>query len=172
MIHGGRLGIHLHEFVEGFYNYWRGFDRFMILHSEPGPTSLDQRPYRAFNATLENLDHVVRALYRDICENITGDHPRVYRQMAAGCDMGLIAIPKRNVVPSRYSKLFGDIPFIRQVMINPPLIIDLPTNKRTGHYQVAILLAVVLPDTVGMLILVQMALLSKRQSQHIRIATI
>jgi MFS transporter, OFA family, oxalate/formate antiporter len=35
----------------------------------------------------------------------------------------------------------------------------------TGHYQVALILAVVLPTTVGMLILVQMALLSKRQSQ-------
>lgn len=126
---------HLHEFVEGFYNFWRGFDRFMVLHSEQGPTGLDNRPYRAFNATLENLDHVVRALYRDICENITGDHPRVYRQVSAGCDMGLIAIPKRNAVPERYASLLRDIPFIRQVMINPPLIIDPPINKRTGQFE-------------------------------------
>ena len=45
----------LHEFVEGLYDFWRSFDRFMILHSEPGPSSLDKRPYRAFNATIEAL---------------------------------------------------------------------------------------------------------------------
>lgn len=125
----------LHLFVEGFYDFWRSFDRYMILHSEPGPSSLDQRPYRAFNATLENLNHIIRALYRDVCENITGDHPRVYRQVTAGCDVGLIAIPQRDAVPSRYSSLLGQIPFIRQVMINPPLIIDPPMNKRTGQFQ-------------------------------------
>lgn len=125
----------LHMFVEGFYDYWRSFDRYMVLHSEPGPSSLDQRPYRAFNATLENLDHIIRAIYRDVCENITGDHPRVYRQVAAGCDVGLIAIPQRDAVPERYSSLLGQIPFIRQAMINPPLIIDPPMNKRTGQFQ-------------------------------------
>ncbi|OPZ60307.1 MAG: hypothetical protein BWY87_00538 [Deltaproteobacteria bacterium ADurb.Bin510] len=125
----------LHEFVEGFYDYWRDFDRFMVLHSEPGPSSLDQRPYRSFNATLENLDDTVRALYRDVCENITGAHPRVYRQVTAGCDVGLIAVPRRENVPSRYAGLLGDVPFIRQVMINPPLILDPPSNTRTGQFE-------------------------------------
>jgi len=125
----------LHEFVEGFYDYWRDFDRFMVLHSEPGPSSLDQRPYRAFNATLENLDDIVRALYRDVCENITGAHPRVYRQVTAGCDVGLIAVPRRDCVPSRYAGLLGEVPFIRQVMINPPLILDPPSNTRTGQFE-------------------------------------
>ncbi|MHB9027257.1 MAG: hypothetical protein ACYC9O_00660 [Candidatus Latescibacterota bacterium] len=74
----------LHDFVEGFYNHWRGFDRYMVLHSEPGPSGFDRRPYRSFNTTMENLTHIVRALYRDICENITGDCPRVYRQVSAG----------------------------------------------------------------------------------------
>ena len=125
----------LHEFVEGFYNFWRSYDRYMILHSEPGPSSLDQRPYRAFNETLENLNHIVRALYRDICENITGDHPRIYRQVSAGCDVGLIATAKTGVLPPPYAAVLDNIPFIRQAMINPPLIIDPPMNKRTGQFQ-------------------------------------
>ena len=61
----------LHELVEGLYDFWRAFDRFMVLHSEPGSSSFEQRPYRAFNLTIEALTHTVRSLYRDVCENIT-----------------------------------------------------------------------------------------------------
>ncbi len=125
----------LHELVEGLYNYWRTFDRFLVLHSEPGPSSFDRRPYRAFNTTTEALTHLVRLVYRDICENITGDHPRVYRQVSAGCDVGIIAIPKKVKLPKVYEAVVGDIPFIRQVWIAPPMIIDPPMNKRTGEFQ-------------------------------------
>ncbi len=125
----------LHEFVEGLYDFWRGFDRFMVVHSEPGPTSSDQRPYRVFNETIESLAHLVRSVYRDLCENITGDHPRVYRQVAAGCKVGLIAVPEACPLPSRYCALLGTVPFIRQVWVAPPMIIDPPMNTRTGQFQ-------------------------------------
>jgi hypothetical protein len=125
----------LHEFVEGLYNFWRSFDRFMVVQSQPGPSSLDQRPYRVFNATLESLTHLVRSAYRDLCENITGDHPRIYRQVPAGCDVGLIAVPKTTALPRMYQEIVGAVPFIRQVWIDPPMIIDPPTNKRTGQFK-------------------------------------
>lgn len=125
----------LNDFVEGLYDFWRKFDRFIVVHAEPGPSSLDQRPYRAFNATIETLTELVRSVYRDACENITGDHPRVYRQVAAGCDVGIIAVHKPAGIPHRYQSQLGQIPFIRQVWIAPPLIIDPPMNKRTGQFQ-------------------------------------
>lgn len=125
----------LHEFVEGLYDFWRRYSRFMILHSEPGPNSHERRPYRAFNATVERLSHLVLGLYRDVCENITGDHPRVYRQVAAGCTVGIIAVPKRNGLPDSYRPILGEIPFIRQVLLSPPLIIDPPMNTRSGQFQ-------------------------------------
>jgi hypothetical protein len=125
----------LHEFVEGLYDYWRTFDRFMVVHSEPGPTALDRRPYRVFNDTIESLAHLIRSVYRDLCENITGNHPRVYRQVAAGCKVGLIAVPEKCPLPARYSELLGKVPFIRQVWVAPPMIIDPPMNKRTGQFR-------------------------------------
>jgi hypothetical protein len=125
----------LHEFVEGLYDFWRQYSRFMVLHSELGPNSHEHRPYRAFNATIERLNGLVRGLYRDACENITGDHPRVYRQVAAGCTVGIIAVPKNGSVPESYRAILGEIPFIRQVLISPPLIIDPPMNTRTGQFQ-------------------------------------
>lgn len=123
------------EFVEKLYNFWRSFDRFMVLHSEPGPSSFEKRPYMAFNETMETLTHMVRAAYRDLRENITGKHPRVYRQVAAGCNVGIIAVKKECKLPPVYRKILGDIPFIRQVLIDPPMIIDPPMNKRTGTFQ-------------------------------------
>jgi hypothetical protein len=125
----------LHEFIEGLYDFWRHYSRFMILHSEPGPNSHEHRPYRAFNATIERLTDLVLGLYRDVCENVTGDHPRVYRQVAAGCTVGIIAVPKQSGLPKSYQPALGDIPLIRQVLLSPPLIIDPPTNTRTGQFQ-------------------------------------
>jgi hypothetical protein len=128
----GRKG--LHGFVEGLYDYWREHHRFMILHSLPGPSSMDRRPYRAFNSTVEQFTHLIRGLYRDVCENVTGDHPRVYRQVAAGANAGLIAVPAAVPLPAAYARVLADIPFIRQVWMDPPLIIDPPINKRTGSF--------------------------------------
>lgn len=125
----------LHEFVEGLYNFWRSYDRFMVCFSEQGTDSHDQRPYRTFNATVEQLTHLVRALYRDICENITGDHPRIYRQVSAGCEVALTAVEKPWKCPTPYSDLLKSIPFVRQVLLNPPLILNPPMNKRTGQFQ-------------------------------------
>ena len=124
----------LFNFVEKLYDFWRSFDRFMVLHSEPFTTNFEQRPYRSFNDTSESLAHLVRSTYRDICENITGDHPRVYRQVAAGCNVGLIAVPKQPELPEAYKNLVQGIPCIRQVWIAPPMIIDPPMNKRTGEF--------------------------------------
>lgn len=126
--------IALHAMVEGLYDFWRRFDRFLVLLGEPGQSSYDQRPYRSFNASTEALTHLVRSTYRDICENITGDHPRVYRQVSAGCNVALIATPKETILPGVYNELLGSIPFIRQVWIDPPFIIDPPMNTRTGQF--------------------------------------
>lgn len=125
----------LHEFVEGLYDFWRSYDRFMICHSEKGPNSYDQRPYRTFNTTVEQLNHLVRALYRDICENITGDHPRVYRQVSAGCDIALIAVEKSWKPPAAHYDCLRTAPFIRQVLLNSPLVLNPSPSKRTEQFR-------------------------------------
>jgi hypothetical protein len=124
----------LHLFIEKFYDFWRSYDRYLICHSEQGPHSHDVRPYRTFTVTTERLKDLTRSLYRDFCENITGDHCRIYRQVSAGADVGLIAVQKKWEVRNPASRALADIPFIRQVLINPPLIIDPPGNRRTGQF--------------------------------------
>ena len=124
----------LYLLVEGMYDFWRSHDRYLISHSERGPLSQDKKPYRTFNATIERLTDTTRAMYRNVCENITGKHLRIYRQIHAGCNVGLIAVREKCSFPDGCAGILADIPFVRQVLINPPFIIDPPENRRTGQF--------------------------------------
>jgi hypothetical protein len=123
----------LANFVEYLYDYWRHFDRFIINDSEGD--RLDKRPYRTFNETIEQLTHLIRTVYRHIQENITGSHPAVYRQVPAGAEISVISLPIDVPYPGKKYKKLNDIPVIRQMLIYPPLVIQQPMNKRTGHFK-------------------------------------
>jgi len=84
------------EFVEQIYNSWRQLHRLIICDSVFD--RLDKKPYRTFNETVENLMHLVRSTYRNIQENITGNHPKIYRQVSAGAEIGAIVLPKKKKV--------------------------------------------------------------------------
>jgi hypothetical protein len=123
----------LNEFVEQFYNYWRSQHRLVICDAVFD--RLDQRPYRTFNDLVESLMHIIRSAYRNIQENITGDHPKIYRQVSAGAEIGAIALPARiNYPPGPYQHL-QDVFTIRQVLMYPPMIFNTPTNKREGVFE-------------------------------------
>lgn len=119
--------------IEGLYNYWRTFERFIICDSTL--EDFDKRPYRTFDATIEALMHLVRQTYREIEEHITGLHPHIYRQVHAGAELAVIALPKDlHLPPGTYSKL-QRIPLIRQLLLYPPLLLDPPMNKRSGRFE-------------------------------------
>lgn len=124
----------LHEFVEGLYDFWRRWDRVLIVRAETPPAVGDKRPWRAFSQAVEALARLVRDLYRDVAENITGGRPRVYRQVAAGAEVGVYAVRQKWAAPVRYRELLGGIPFVRQLLMYPPLLLDPPTNTRTGTF--------------------------------------
>ena len=123
----------LNDFVEYLYNYWRSFDRFIICDSESD--QLDKRPYRTFTYTIEDLTSLVRKTYREIQENITGTHPRIYRQVAAGAEMAAIASPKDIPYPSDLYKKLNAVPIIRQVLFYPPLVLNQLNNTREGKFE-------------------------------------
>lgn len=122
------------DFIEYVYNFWRSFDRFII--SDATGKDYDKRPYRAFNATIGQLTHLIRGIYRDVQENVMGSHPRIYRQVPAGAEVSTIAatknVPWKN--KGKYEAL-SSIPFIRQIFLFPPLILNPPMNKRTGKFE-------------------------------------
>ena len=120
------------DFVEYIYNFWRQYDRFIICDSMG--RNWDKRPYRTFNATIGQLTHLIRGMYRDIQEAVMGDHPRIYRQVAAGAEIATISV--NHVVPFFDKKydILNTTSMIRQVLINPPLILNPPMNKRKGSF--------------------------------------
>ncbi len=120
-------------FVEYLYDFWRHFDRFIINDSHGD--RLDKRPYRTFNETIEQLTHLIRTAYRHIQENISGSHPNVYRQVPAGAEVAVISLPKDILYTGQKYKKLNTIPVIRQMLIYPPLVIQQPMNKRTGHFK-------------------------------------
>ena len=120
------------EFVEQIYNNWRQLHRLLICDSVFD--RLDKKPYRTFNDTVENLMHLVRSTYRNIQENITGNHPKIYRQVSAGAEIGAIALPKKMKYPNSDYKILDDIFVIRQVLIYPQMIFNTPNNKRKGVF--------------------------------------
>lgn len=122
----------LGDFVEQLYNFWRGLHRLIICDSMG--MRLDQRPYRTFSDTVEQLMHLVRSAQRDIQENITGDHPRVYRQVSAGAKMAVIALPGKTPYPTPLYENLNKIQVTRQVLIYPPMIYNSPMNKRSGSF--------------------------------------
>jgi hypothetical protein len=123
----------LYEFIEGLYDFWRKFERFLVCDSDGDV--LDQRPYRTFNSTVETLMNLVRGTYRDVQENLSGHHPRIYRQVSAGAEMAAIALPKDLPLLGRYSLKLGAVPVIRQVCLYPPVLLNPPMNKRTGNFE-------------------------------------
>ena len=123
----------LNSLVEYLYDYWRHFDRFIICDSEGD--RLDKRPYRTFNETIEQLTHLIRSSYRTIQENITGSHPRVYRQVPAGAETAVISLTKDVPYTGEAYQKLNAVSMVRQMLIYPPLVIQQPMNKRTGQFK-------------------------------------
>ncbi len=123
----------LNEFIEYVYNFWRSFDRFLISDSKG--RHLDKHPYTTFNTTIGQLTNLVRGMYRDIQENITGRHPRIYRQVAAGAEVSSIAVNATFPLEKEPYSQLSKIPVIRQILIYPPLILNPPINKRSGTFE-------------------------------------
>ena len=121
------------EFIEYLYNHWRNYERFIICDSTG--KDLDKRPYRTFHATVEHLTHLIRWTYRDIQENLTKTHPRIYRQVIAGAEVATISLPKKISFPNSVYNKLNDIPMIRQILLYPPLILNPPVNKRKGKFE-------------------------------------
>ncbi|MBF0532811.1 MAG: phosphoenolpyruvate carboxykinase [Candidatus Omnitrophica bacterium] len=121
------------DLIEHLYNFWRSFDRFIICDSTG--FDLDQKPYRTFNTTIEHLMHLIRATYRDIQENLTGFHPKIYRQVRSGASVAAIAQGRPLWQGETFYAKLNAIAVMSQILLYPPLILEPPMNKRTGKFE-------------------------------------
>lgn len=125
----------LNSFVEGLYDYWCTLERYLVYQPDTAGEKPKKRGFRRiFIESMENSTKLVRIVYRDIQENITGRQCNVYRQVSAGFNFRAVAGKNLWPCPEPYEGLLS-IPVIRQIVTDPPVILHPSMNKRRGQFQ-------------------------------------
>lgn len=123
------------EFIEGLYNFWRRFERFIYMKAPKRSRYTNSSLHHSqFIKSNEEFKTLILSVYRKIEENIIGDNPRVYRQLPAGANMGLLCEKIDWGYPKFYEEL-SDIPFIRLALLEPPVIFYPKMNTRKGKFE-------------------------------------
>lgn len=118
------------EFIEGLYSYWRRFERYAIIRNKN--TSLGLQNIN-FIDSMNSFTNLILKTYRLVEENVLGEHHRVYRQLHAGVNAGLILNNITWRCPKEYSFL-EKIPFVESIVLQPPFITYPRKNTRKGVF--------------------------------------
>ena len=121
------------ELLDSMYYFWLSFDRFMIYKTDGSAEKIRTRT--VIDDAVERLNNTVKNTYRDIKENLAAEEPHAYRQTRSGVDITAITRTFEGLMNfGHYRKLDG-VPFIRKVILAPPLILNPTMNKRTGSFE-------------------------------------
>lgn len=125
----------LYEIRRDLYNFWRRFERYIYLEMprNPGQTRGETIYHDHFINSCENLRNLILYTNRIIGEHLSGKDPKVYRQLPAGANMGMLLSRIEWNAPA-YLARFKDVPFIRISLIEPPLILYSKANTRKGAF--------------------------------------
>jgi hypothetical protein len=125
----------LFEIIEELYNFWRRFERFIYLEAPQRSAYAKNSLHHAqFIKSNEEFKNLVLFVYRRISEHLIGKNPRVYRQLPAGANMGMLLEKAVWNCPERYG-ILRNIPFIRLTLVEPPVILYPVMNKRKGRFE-------------------------------------
>lgn len=119
------------ELIELLYSYWRRLDRISIVRNSSLGEGLQDVRFTQANSQFNDL---ILATYRRIEETVMGFQHRVYRQLIAGANAGLILNDEVSWnCPVEYKGLSA-VPFIGTVIFQPPLITYTKRNTRDGIF--------------------------------------
>lgn len=118
------------SFIEDLYNFWRKLERYTIVQNDKLGNGLQNVSFISANNDFSNL---ILTVYRTVEENVLDEKPRIYRQLPAGGNAGLILNSVPWPCPDGYEALI-DIPFIESIMLDPPFITYPKKNKRDGIF--------------------------------------
>jgi hypothetical protein len=125
----------VYEFIEGLYNYWRTFERYIVLSApETKMRTRESIHHAQFIRANETLRQLVLRVYRTLCENLIKTPFRVYRQLPAGAHVGLMTQHVDWKCPAEY-KVLQQIPFVRLALLEPPVIFYPKMNVRSGIFR-------------------------------------
>ncbi|GBU11348.1 hypothetical protein AwErysi_09640 [Erysipelotrichaceae bacterium] len=117
--------------IEEIYSYWRRLGRYAIAYNGRHQNGIQNTQFIETHARFETL---VLTTYRSVSEKIMGSKNKVYRQLIAGVNAGLVVnkmfYPLTDDV---YFELF-DIPIIESIVLHPPFITYPTKNTRKGLF--------------------------------------
>jgi hypothetical protein len=119
------------ELIEGIYSFWRKLERYSIVSNKRQGEGLQNVGFIEAN---NNFSNMILSVYRRIEETVMGYQHRVYRQLPAGANAGLILNGVKWPCPHEYSFL-ERIPFIETIILEPPFITYPKVNRREGVFQ-------------------------------------
>ncbi|NLA58077.1 MAG: phosphoenolpyruvate carboxykinase [Firmicutes bacterium] len=127
--------LELYDFVEEFYDFWRGHERYLIYEDAYGPRTDTYTRHQHFIQVNETMKDLVLEAYRNICANLTGRVPMVYRQLPAAAGVGILTSRLEWQMPCEAYAGLKDIPFIQLLVIVPPLVYYPKRNYRSGMFK-------------------------------------
>src|SRR3989344_2222771 len=77
------------DLVEAFYTDWLNHERYFICDVDDSEV-FHKEGSETFDQLISKINYHYRRMYRIIAEHILHTHPRVYRQVPAGCQVGMI----------------------------------------------------------------------------------
>lgn len=119
------------ELIEGLYSFWREMERYAVIYNSRQGAGLQNV---GFIEASNNFNNLVLSVYRKIEETVMGYKHKVYRQLTAGANAGLILSTVDWLCPFEYSFL-ERVPFIETVILQPPFITYPKVNKRKGYFE-------------------------------------
>ena len=105
--------------IEAFYLFWRRLERYAVVFNERIQTGFQNVQ---FIDAQNKFEEVVLSTYRQIEEAALGYKRRVYRQIPAGVNAGLIVSQLRTFLPYEYRNL-DNIPFIKSALFTHRLLL-------------------------------------------------
>lgn len=117
--------------VEDMYDYWRKIERYSIIEKNADKEGLEVENFLGSNIRFKDM---ILEIYRKVEVSITGENPKVFRQVPAGANSSVI-VRKSKIDYPDYLKWLNKIPFITKVMIETPYITYTKSNKRDGFFK-------------------------------------
>lgn len=122
---------HLYFFSEGFYEYWRHFERFsyQIVHKDHTQTTRSNKLIK----DTQDLETLILKLYRTLSQKMMSRSFGVYRQLPSGVQTGLLLDKHFSLM-----KVYPTLPtkqFVHNLLLNTPIMIYSESNTRSGVYE-------------------------------------
>ena len=114
---------HLYNFVEGFYDYWRSLDRFLVLDSV--------RPSELVSVSVAG-NQIFLSMYRQIAKHLLSSEYLVYRELPAFVNASL-SIEKKTI--QLFNKNYS-ISFVDRLLFRPPFTLKSASNKRGKDFTI------------------------------------